>query len=361
MNDRMIYPMTAAKRLLLLSAFIAGSPFTLQAADSTSMMSKPTKDDASPSKDQVLWTETQLAYDLDVESSYVGAVSTSFGNGQEGDVSSGYLDVAQTFTGRKWLAILWHAGFEWEHFNFSAPNSIPVPDSLNGVSTPIALDFRWSEHHLMRFQIAPGFYSEGGEFDGETFNVPGAIAYSWIPNRRFQLGVGVSYNSLRSSHLLGGGGFRWQISDRWKLKFLLPRPQIEYKAAPALHLWAGTDFRGDTFRLNDHFGTDHGDTRLNRAVIDYQEIRAGTGFSWNIKPLLELNGEVGYMLDRQFNYHTSQVRSSSGKVPYISINLRYLFQIVKDDRSMKAQIQDLENELPWLRRTIRSSSSNSGY
>lgn len=332
------------------------------AANSDSMMSRPAKNDASPSKDQVLWTETQLAYDLNVESSYVGSVSTSFGNGQEGDVSSGYVDVAQTFTGRKWLALLWHTGVEWEHFSFSAPKDIPVPDSLNGVTIPSAIDVRWSEHHMVRLQIAPGFYTQGGEFEGDSMNVPGAVAYSWIPNRRFQLGLGLSYNGLRSQHILGGGGFRWQISDRWKLIFLLPRPQMEYKAAPALHLWAGTDFRGDTFRLSDHFGNDHGNIRLNNAVIDYQEIRAGTGFSWNIKPLLELNGEVGYMLDRSFNYHTSDVRSTSGKVPYISINLRYLFQIVKDDRSMKAQIADLENELPWLRRTIRSQSSvNTSY
>src|SRR5690242_16373414 len=84
------------------------------------MMCKPAENDASPSKDQVLWTETQLAFDLNVESSYVGAVSTSFGNAARGRVSSGYLDVAQTFTGRKWLALLWHAGVDLEHFSFSA-------------------------------------------------------------------------------------------------------------------------------------------------------------------------------------------------------------------------------------------------
>jgi|GEM_PF-652934 len=323
----------------------------------SSMMSKPSKNDASPSKDQVLWTETQLAVDYNVEAGYDGSVSTSFGNGQEGNVRSGYLDVGSTFTGRKWMAMLWHVGLEWEHFDFSAPTQLPIPGTLNGLSIPLAIDFRWSEHHMVRLQAAPGVYAEGTSFDGPDVNVPGALAYSWIPSKQFQLGLGLSYNSLRASHYLAGGGFRWQINDRWKLKFLLPRPQVEYKATPALHLWAGTDFRGDTFRVSHNFGTDRNTPKLDRALLDYQEIRAGAGFSWNLKPLLEFNAEAGYMLDRSFNYHNNELRSSSGKVPYVSINLRYLFQIVKDNRSIKAQEHDLEEELPWLRRYMRSSNS----
>ena len=133
---------------------------------------------------------------------------------------------------------------------------------------------------------------------------PMAIAYSHMASAEIFNGrPGVSINLWRETHhlLSQWADFRWQINDRWKMKMMLPEPQIEYKARDDLHfLWEG-DLEGDTFRVSSDFGTRRGDPTLNNALVDYQELRAGVGFSWNIRPLIELNFQTGgYMLDRAF-------------------------------------------------------------
>jgi hypothetical protein len=320
------------------------------------MMRKPLATDQAPSKDQVLWTSTHLSYDFETNYRYVGSAPTNFGGGVERDIDTHYAAVHNIFTTRALMAFLFHGGVEWERYGFNAPGAVPVPDALHSVVFPLAVDFRWSKKDMMRVQSAPGFYSDLEPFDSTDFNMPWAVAYTRLFSERFQLGLGISFNPARESPILGGGGFRWQINDRWKLKFLLPRPQIEYRAAPALHIWAGSDFDGNTYRVGNRFGSARNDPRLNNAWVDYQEIRVAGGLSWNILPLLELNGEAGYMLERRFNFHNNDLRSTSGKAPYVGISLRYLFLIREDKRPINEQMRALERELPWLRENIRTTA-----
>jgi len=317
-------------------------------------MEKPDPNEQAPSKDQVLWTSTHLAYELEAESSYIGPADTSFGGGQKKSIRSVHTSVRQNVTTRALMAFLFTGGFEWERYGFLDNSGLPVPDALHSLNFPAAIDFRWSNKDMMRLQAAPGFYTDADPISQKNFNVPYALAYSRIFSKKFQIGLGLSVNPWRGQRVLGGGGFRWQINDRWKLKFLMPRPQIEYRASKSVHLRIESDFRGDTFRVNSNFGDQVGNPALNNAIVDYQEIRAGGGFSWNIKPLLELRMDGGVLLDRKFNYHNNEVRSTSGKAPYGMIYLRYMFQIFEDKRSIPEQIDDLENDLPWLRRTIRA-------
>ena len=50
-----------------------------------------------------------------------------------------------------------------------------------------------------------------------------------------------------------------------------------------------------------------------------------------IKPLIELNGEVGYMMDREFAYVNGPTARGSS-APYINLSLHILFQLMKDTR-----------------------------
>lgn len=318
------------------------------------LMSKPPPDEKAPSYDQVLWTDTHIAMNSDISYIYTGNASTSFGGGRQADVENRTSLMEHRITSRALMAFLFSGGVEWERNAFRAPSSLPVADTLQALDFPVIVDFRWSQHDMVRLQTFPGFYSDFSPLDSKDFNSPVSVGYTRIFSKRFQIGLGVSWNSWRSSPWLGGGGLRWQINDRWKLKFLLPRPVIEYRAAEPLHLSVGSDFRGNTFRTGEHFGSERADPRLNDALVDFQEVRVFGGFSWNIKPLLALQGEVGYLLDREINFHNEDVRSTSGKAPYLGVHLRYLFQLVPDKRSIPQQLRSLENEYPWMRGSIRS-------
>jgi hypothetical protein len=334
-------------QIFVLWVFLAGT------AARGAEMEKTKPGDAAPSKTQVLWTATHWAYNFEGSYSYAAPSPARFGPGQEGDVSSYHSALSNIFTSRALMAFLFHAGLEWDRIGLHAPPSMPIPKSLHRIDAFLATDFRWSEKSMLRLQAVPGFYTDSNPIEPETFNVPWAIAYTRIPSKKFQWTLALSGNSWRKMPLAPGGGFRWQMSDRWKLKFLLPYPQIEYRAAKALHLWVGSELIGDSYRVSGRFGSEKGDPSLNHALVDYQEIHVGTGFSWNILPLLEFNMEAGYLLDREFNYHNNDLRSTSGKAPYGGVQLRYLFQISKDPRPMRQQMEEMGNDYPWMRRFIR--------
>jgi len=310
--------------------------------------------DKSPSKDQVLWTETNLGYDLEAEYDYVGGAPANFGDGHAGDVSEHYADIRNIVTHRAMMAFMFHGGFDWERLGFDPPGTLPVPDQLNALSAFLATDFRWSSQNMLRLQVEPGFYSDLSQFTVRDVNAPIALAYTRLVNDDLQWTLALSINTWRENRYLPGGGFNYRIDDRWKLKFMLPKPQIEFKANDWVHTWLGADFRGNSYRVSSSFGDTKGLPALNNALVDYQEVRVGTGISWNIKPLLELNAEAGWMLERSMNYHTSSVRMTSGTgAPYVGINVRILFRLIKDARPIKDQIDAMQYQFPGLLRFFK--------
>lgn len=325
---------------------------------SADMMSKPSDDEKSPSKQQVLWTETDVGYDAEAEFNYVGAAHTDFGtgNGIQGKVPEYETDIKNIITRRALMAFLLHFGAEWQRMGFAPDNTMLLPDQFSSIKGFLATDFRWSKKDMLRIQFEPGYYGDMSEFNGPYFHVPMAFAYTRIPSDKFQWSIGVSFNDWRKAHWLPGGGFNYYMTDRWKLKFMLPTPQIEYKVNDYVHTWVGADFRGDTFRVARNFGTVHGNPSFNGTVVDYQEIRVGTGVSWNIRPLIEINAEAGFMADRSFDYWPQGVHSNGRGAPYISLNLRALFQVVPDKRPIKDQIRSMQYEFPFLRQFFRLPS-----
>ena len=311
--------------------------------------------DKSPSRDKIEWLDSKTSLESAVQYDYVGGAGTDLGNGQHSNVYESQVSVRDIVAYRCWRAFLWRGGVEWERFGFYRPADSLIPPQLHDLNLYTGLDFRFSRKDMIRLQARPGLYADWDDNDIRDFNTPVAVAYSHMVSRNFQWAAGVSYNAWRNHRWLGGGGFRWQIDDRWKLKLMLPEPQLEYKARDDLHVFVGADFRGDSFRVSHNFGTQRGNPGLNNALMDYQEIRVGTGASWNIKPLLELNLETGYMLDRSFDFHEGGPLLTSRPAPYVSVNFQWLFEIHRDHaeeepsldtKSPQFQIPNLERALP---------------
>jgi len=317
-------------------------------ADTGPLMSKPGKNEKSPSREQVLWTETDVGYDLNAEYSYAGRAHIDFGNGHQGSLSEYYTDLKQTGTLRMFMAFLIYEGLEWQRQVYGTSGDVLVPHELDTLNAFLATDFRWSSHDQVRLQFEPGLYTDMHDVDMHDFNMPIALAYTRIPSKKLQWAIGLSINTWRGSRFLPGGGFRYYLTPRWKLNGMLPTPQIEYKANDYLHVWVGADFRGNTYRVSRRFGAEHNDPRLNDALVDYQEMRFGSGFSWNIRPLIELNGQAGYLFNRSFDYHDIGIHSSGQGAPYISLNVRVLLQLVRDKRSIRAQIRSMQYKLDFL-------------
>jgi hypothetical protein len=301
--------------------------------------SKKTKEEKAPSFDKHKWTGTQGAFELNSEYNFIAPASQAFGNGTNGRMPVHYFELRQRLLRRTLLAFLVQAGAEYQHFGFDPPSAAYIPEQLDVLNGFVAIDFRWSRKDMLRIQAEPGFYTDFDSADSSAINVPVAVAYTRVPNKHFQWVLALSVNTLRKDKILPGGGFRWQMNDRWKLKFFMPQPQIEYRARPDLHLFAGADFRGNSYRVSKDFGTDRGNRAFNDALVDYQEIRVGPGFSWNVKPLIELNFQTGYMLGREFDYHNNGLVLRSGKAPFVNLAIHVLLKLPGEEERIPQRNQ----------------------
>jgi len=298
---------------------------TLQTKEATQFKKDTAKQ--SPSFQEKKWTGTQGSCETNVEYNYVGNASNNLGNGQNANIDEDYFDIRHQFMRHTLLAFLVEGGFEYQHLGFDSPIGSLVPNRLDTLIADVGIDFRWSKKDLVHIEGRPGLYTDFQGSGWAAFNTPLDIGYTRVVNKKFQWVVGFSANTWRRNRYLGAAGFRWQINDRWKLKAYMPTPDIEYTARPNLTLTLGADIRGDSYRVGPHFGGGHGAPELNNALVDYQEVRVGPGFSWNIWPTIEMNVMTGYMVGREFDYHNGGPQMNGSSAPFVSIAIHALFKL----------------------------------
>ncbi len=281
----------------------------------------------SPSFQLKKWTGTQAAYETSVEYAYLGDADHNLGNGSNGKIHEHFLEVRHQVMRRTLLAFLVQGGLEYQHQGFSVPNDAFIPDRLDMLGGEVAIDTRWSEKDLLHIAAHPGVYTDFRGSGWNAFNTPIDIGYTRVTSKRFQWILGFNYNGWRNSPFLGSGGFRWQMSDRWKLKMYMPQPAIEYTARPDMHLSFRADLRGDSYRVGPHFGDSKGHPELNSALLDYQEVRVGPNVSWNIKPLLALDVMTGWLVGRRYDFHNNGVVLNGSGAPFVNVRLLWLMKL----------------------------------
>lgn len=215
-------------------------------------------------------------------------------------------------------------GFSYERFSFGYDQSVPLPNRLQAASAVLGIDTQLSDSILLRFEARPGAYTE--DFDNPEWNAPFVVGgtYIYSPNLQFVLGVGVDVE--RKYPVLPGGGVRWRFQPKWLLNAVLPTPRVEFELTKSVTVYAGGNYKETNFRMDDHFGDDHGVPKLNNAVLTYSEVRVGTGLDWKIADWLSVNAEAGYQPYRSFDYYRADVRfhENSG-APYGMISLHGAF------------------------------------
>ena len=208
-------------------------------------------------------------------------------------------------------------GFDWERFSFALPNRAPLPNTLQSLNAVVGLDLQLFDSWLVRLEAQPGFYSGSADFAARDFNVPFVIGGSYIASADLQWIVGVSVDVNRALPVLPAVGVRWKFADRWLLNAVLPRPRLEYEFSKDLTLFGGADLRGSTYRVSRDFGDSHGDPRLNRALVDLTEIRAGVGASWKVSSWFQADVETGVVAYRDFDFHRASTNyESKGAAAY---------------------------------------------
>jgi opacity protein-like surface antigen len=217
-------------------------------------------------------------------------------------------------------------GAEWERFSFGLPDGAPLPDTLQAVNLVIGLDTQLSDSILIRVEAQPGVYDAGFDHLSDDFNAPFVVGGTYIFSPNLQLVLGVSVDIERKYPVIPAVGIRWKMAPQWVLNAVLPTPRLEFEVNNGLTLYAGANLKQANYRVDDHFGDNTGNVRLNHAVLTYTEVRTGAGIDWKISPVVTLTAEVGYQPYREFDFYRAHVRyHQDGGAPYGTISLHGAF------------------------------------
>src|SRR5437870_1335746 len=221
--------------------------------------------------------------EFDLEQTYIGGADVQRGARDVNNLDEYYSNLRFVYTPRIKFGIL-RLGAQWERFSFGFPDGgQQLPNTLQAINSIVGFDTQFGDSILVRLEAQPGFY--GTSFDqlsGDDFNIPFVLGGTYIFSPELQLVFGLGVNLQQKYPVIPGGGVRWKFSPKWVLNAVLPTPRLEYELNRNMKLFAGADIKANTFRVDHHFGDNHGDTGLNNAWLSYEEIRAGAGVDWKL-------------------------------------------------------------------------------
>ncbi len=268
----------------------------------------------------------KLSCEADATYEYVGGARTRLGNGKDGNVSEQYSS-ARLVLAPQWKdGLIYRLGFDWQRYSFGLTKGGSIPNTLQSFSVIIGADFQLGDSWLVRVETEPGFYGDGNDLRGRDFNAPLIIGGSYIASADLQWIVGLGIDFNRRYPVLPAIGVRWHFADQWTLHAVLPNPRLEYSWSKALTLFAGGEVRDGTYRVSSSFGDARGRSRLNDAVVEYLEVRAGAGLSWKATPALTLEAQGGYLPYRDFDFNrTGDNIETKGGSAYGQVSLNAKF------------------------------------
>ena len=282
-------------------------------------------------QEPVVQTETEsssikFSGEYELEETFIGVGNVRHGNEVVRDFGESNAIMRFIFTPRVKIGVL-RLGAEWEKFDFDFSSSSPLPDELQSVSLVLGIDTQLSDSILVRFEAQPGVYNTGFDDLSDDFNMPfiAGGTYIYSPNLQFILGVSVDVE--RKYPVIPAAGVRWKIAPQWVLDAVLPKPRLEYEPHKDVTVYLGANIKQTNFRVDDNFGSTHGNPRLDHAVLSYGEVRTGVGLDWKISSILTLSGEVGYQPYRSFDFYRADVEfdQTGGAAPYGMVSLHGAF------------------------------------
>jgi Domain of unknown function (DUF6268) len=262
---------------------------------------------------------------FDAEWAYVGSAATRGGGVtfDSGEEQSSYL--RYVFSPQITRRLLLHFGAEWQRFSFGVPDSAPAPSSLQQISAVIGMDWQGTDKWLFRAELQPGVYSDFHDVSWRDVDAPLLLSAAYLVNPDLQWFFGLRLDARSNYPVIPALGLRWKFADAWTLNAVLPRPRLEYDLDPRFQAHLGADIKAGTFRMGDKFGDDQPWSGLNRAILDYLEVRVGPGISWKIRPNVTVEADAGCMVYRRFDFADQDVVFRGDSAPYVRITCQLRF------------------------------------
>lgn len=261
------------------------------------------------------------AHAYQAEMSYSGAGALEGDGWRGGDVDA--FAVRASYSHRFELAPGWWAntGLGWDNTRFGVPSGAPLPESVTAVAARTGVQWRPAQQWTLLVEARPGLFSDLEDVDWADVNVPVMIGAGYEISTNLTVGVGVGINWWSRLATIGGPGLTWRFAEHWRLNLILPRPSVDWTLTRTWAVFAGGEMRGGGWRVAEDFGRSHGDPDLDGDRLGYREIRVGGGARWALGPALRLSLEVGYVVDREFEFRNSDRELRGGGAPYVQFGV----------------------------------------
>lgn len=229
----------------------------------------------------------------------------------------------ETFPANEHLNVL--LGADWRRVQAGVPTGAPIPKTLQSASFVVGAAWQFNQQWESRFEVLPGVYSDFEDFSSDDINAPFSIEVNYRASIHLTLGVQASVDARRELPALAFPIVRWSFGDRWLLSASIPRPQLEYQATETITAFAGAQFNGGTYVVSDHFGRRRGRAGLDGQAVDFQEIRAGAGFRFNVARRLTAEISGGWTFDRRYNFYDRNFELKTDGAPFVQAGLQWHF------------------------------------
>jgi opacity protein-like surface antigen len=264
-------------------------------------------------------------HELDLELGAVGKGTALRDNLHVAPISEQNTELKYVVSPQVSKDLLLRLGAQWQRFSFPDRQHQAAPDTLQQGNAILGFDYQLGEQWLMRAEVEPGLYGDLSQPSWRSFDAPIKMGFAYLVDADLQWFFGLRVDARSQYPVFPAAGVRWKFSDVWTLDLQLPNPRLEYDLNDKFQAYLGVGILAGSYVMGDRYGTERGLPQLNRATLDYTELRLGPGFSWKARPNLTLEAEAGYVLYRSWDFFDQHINPSSSPLPSLQFALHARF------------------------------------
>lgn len=256
------------------------------------------------------------SFDLDSDYTFASSIQNSSNFGPQA-VYHYEIEVLRDFSlfDKYYLQL----GLDSERFAFSRSNSF-FPYTMTSVAAEAAISYWDGDEFFPLLKIQPGIYYTRDYITKNSFDIPIRLALGFKVQKDVHLVLGFSADRFQQIPIFPVAGFNWKISDKLNLRAVFPEPRFSYTPNDAVEFFLDGQYAGGTYRNGPT-----NDSRTNNALLEYTEIRMGTGISYTAKKGVSIEATAGWTFQREFNYFRNGPDFKTNGSPYIRLETTIQF------------------------------------
>jgi hypothetical protein len=204
-------------------------------------------------------------------------------------------------------------GLDSERFLFSRSNNL-FPYAMTSVAAEAALSYWDGDEFFPLLKIQPGIYYTRNYITKDSFDIPVRLALGLKVQKDIHLVLGFSADRFQQIPIFPVAGFNWKINDKLNLRAVFPEPRFSYTPNDSVEFYLDGQYAGGTYRNGPTI-----DSRTDNALLEYTEIRIGTGVSYTAAKGVSIEATAGWTFQREFNYFRNGPDFKTSGSPYIRL------------------------------------------